>query len=353
MSKRQKKKTMSVSNRIFYIFNTIFWIVIMFIILYPLYLVVIASVSDPDAIVRGEVIWHPVDFSLIGYKAVFQYSEMLRSYGNSIVYTVVSVIISIFVTLTAAYTLSRPKFAGKGILNFFFIFTMFFNGGLIPTFLVMKDIGLYNTPFIMILMGCVSVWNMMVARTFIQTSIPNELYEAAMLDGASHFNYFFKIIIPLSKTIIAVLIVYYGVAKWNDYFTGLVYLRDRLDGASHFNYFFKIIIPLSKTIIAVLIVYYGVAKWNDYFTGLVYLRDRELLPLQTVLKEILATLQVDKSGDYMVSISENAASINEATRIANVAKYCIIVVATGPVVVLYAFMQKYFEKGVMIGSLKG
>ncbi len=306
MSKRQKKKTMSMSNRIFYIFNTIFWIVIMFIILYPLYLVVIASVSDPDAIVRGEVIWHPVDFSLIGYKAVFQYSEMLRSYGNSIVYTVVSVIISIFVTLTAAYTLSRPKFAGKGILNFFFIFTMFFNGGLIPTFLVMKDIGLYNTPFIMILMGCVSVWNMMVARTFIQTSIPNELYEAAMLDGASHFNYFFKIIIPLSKTIIAVLIVYYGVAKW-----------------------------------------------NDYFTGLVYLRDRELLPLQTVLKEILATLQVDKSGDYMVSISENAASINEATRIANVAKYCIIVVATGPVVVLYAFMQKYFEKGVMIGSLKG
>ena len=231
---------------------------------------------------------------------------MLRSYGNSIVYTVVSVIISIFVTLTAAYTLSRPKFAGKGILNFFFIFTMFFNGGLIPTFLVMKDIGLYNTPFIMILVGCVSVWNMMGARTFIQTSIPNELYEAAMLDGASHFNYFFKIIIPLSKTIIAVLIVYYGVAKW-----------------------------------------------NDYFTGLVYLRDRELLPLQTVLKEILATLQVDKSGDYMVSISENAASINEATRIANVAKYCIIVVATGPVVVLYAFMQKYFEKGVMIGSLKG
>lgn len=306
MSKRRKKKNMSMSNRLFYIFNTIFWIIIMFIILYPLYLVIIASVSDPDAIVRGEVIWHPVDFSLVGYKAVFQYAEMIRSYGNSIVYTVVSVIISIFVTLTAAYTLSRPKFAGKGILNFFFIFTMFFNGGLIPTFLVMKNIGLYNTPLVMILMGCVSVWNMMVARTFIQTSIPHELYEAAMLDGASHFNYFFKIIIPLSKTIIAVLIVYYGVAKW-----------------------------------------------NDYFTGLVYLRDRELLPLQTVLKEILATLQVDKSGDYMVSISENAASINEATRIANVAKYCIIVVATGPVVILYGFMQKYFEKGVMIGSLKG
>lgn len=297
---------MSASNRAFYIFNAIFWIVIMFIILYPLYLVIIASVSDPDAIVRGEVIWHPVDFSLVGYQSVFQYAEMLRSYLNSIIYTIVSVLISIFVTLTAAYTLSRPKFAGKGLLNFYFIFTMFFSGGLIPTFLVIKDIGLYNTPWVIILMGCVSVWNMMVARTFIQTSIPNELYEAAMLDGASHFSYFFKIVLPLAKTIIAVLIVYYGVAKW-----------------------------------------------NDYFTGLVYLRDRDLLPLQTVLKEILATLQVDKTGDYMLSISENAESMNEAMRIANVAKYCIIVVATGPVVILYGFMQKYFEKGVMIGSLKG
>ena len=155
-------------------------------------------------------------------------------------------------------------------------------------------------------MGCVSVWNLMVARTFIQTSIPHELYEAAMLDGATHFQYFIQVVVPLSKTIIAVLAVYYGVAKW-----------------------------------------------NDYFTGLVYLRDRHLYPLQTVLREVLATLQVDKSGDYMISMADSAASMAEATRIANVAKYCIIVVATGPVVILYAVMQKYFEKGVMIGSLKG
>lgn len=303
---KQKKKKLSASNRTFYLFNTIFWIVVMLLILYPLYLVVIASVSDPDAIVRGEVIWHPVNFSLVGYKAIFKYSEMLHSYWNSFVYTIASVAISIGVTLTAAYTLSRPKFAGKGILNFFFVFTMFFNGGLIPTFLVMKDIGLYNTPWIMILMGCVSVWNLMVARTYIQTSIPQELYEASMLDGANHFQYFFQIVLPLCKTIIAVLVVYYGVSKW-----------------------------------------------NDYFTGLVYLRNRDLLPLQTVLREILATLQVDKTGDYMMSMADSAASMNEAVRIANVAKYCIIVVATGPVVILYTFMQKYFEKGVMIGSLKG
>lgn len=303
---KAKKKQMSKSNRAFQIVNVIFWIVIMFVIFYPLYLVIIASVSDPDAIIRGEVIWHPVGFSLVGYKAVFKYKEMIRSYGNSILYTAVSVAVSIIVTLSAAYVLSRPKFKGKAIFNLFFIFTMFFSGGLIPTFLVMRDLGLYNTPWIMILMGGVSVWNLMVARTFIQTSIPNELYEASMLDGASHFDYFFKVVLPLSKTIIAVLAVYYGVAKW-----------------------------------------------NDYFTGLVYLRDRNLYPLQTVLREILATLQVDKSGDYMMSMADNAASMAEATRVAQVAKYCIIVVATGPVVILYGFMQKYFEKGVMIGSLKG
>ncbi len=300
------KKKLSVSNQIFYILNTIFWILIMFVVLYPLYLVVIASVSDPDAIVQGKVIWHPVDFSLIGYKSILGYAELIRSYGNSILYTGISVVISILVTLSAAYTLSRPKFPGKTIISVIFVFTMFFNGGLIPTFLVMKDIHLYNTPWVMILMGSVSVWNLMVARTYIQNSIPNELYEAAMLDGATHFQYFFKIVLALAKTIIAVLAVYYGVAKW-----------------------------------------------NDYFTGLVYLRDRQLLPLQTVLREILATLQIDKSGDYMMSMADSAASMSEAVRIANVAKYCIIVVATGPVVILYGFLQKYFEKGVMIGSLKG
>lgn len=303
---KTKKKQLSLSNRIFYIFNFIFWVIVMILILYPLYLVLIASVSNPDAIVRGEVIFHPVDFSLRGYKAVFQYGELLHSYANSIIYTLISVVISIIVTMGAAYSLSRPKFPGKGFINFIFVFTMFFNGGLIPTFLTMKDIGLYNTPWIVILMGSVNVWNLMVARTYIQSSIPHELYEAAMLDGTTHFQYFFQIVLPLSKTILAVLAVYYGVAKW-----------------------------------------------NDYFTGLVYLKDRSLLPLQTILREILATLQVDVSGDYMISMTENATSMTEAIRTANVAKYCIIVVATGPVVVLYAVMQKYFEKGVMIGSLKG
>ncbi|RHP34033.1 carbohydrate ABC transporter permease [Lachnotalea sp. AF33-28] len=302
----KKKMKLSFSNRMFYLFNSVVWIVVMLIVLYPLYLVVIASVSDPDAIIRGEVIWHPVDFSLIGYKAVLGYSELIRSYGNSLFYTATGITLSVIVTLLAAYALSRPKFPGKTAINLYFVITMFFGGGLIPTFLVLKDVGLYNNPLILILTGCVSVWNLMVARTFIQTSIPSELYEAAVLDGASHIQ-FFK----------------------------------------------KVVMPLSKTIVAVLAVYYGVAKWNDYFTGLVYIKDRKLLPLQTVLREILASLQVDKSGDYMISMADSMESMSEALRIANVSKYCIIVISTGPVVILYAFLQKYFEKGVMIGSLKG
>ena len=306
MENKAKFKNLSKSNKVFYLFNSVFWIVVMFLILYPLYLVCIASVSDPDAIVRGEVIWKPVDFSLIGYKSVLGYKELWISYGNSLFYTLSSICISIVVTLSAAYTLSRKAFLGKGLMNLYILITMFFNGGLIPTFLVMRDIGLYNSRWILILMGCVNVWNLMVARTYIQNSIPEELYEAAMLDGATHFQYFSKVVFPLSKTIVAVLAVYYGVAKW-----------------------------------------------SDYFSGLVYIRDRALLPLQTVLREILATLQVDMSGDYYLTMADNAESLQQAIRIANVSKYCIIVVATGPVVILYAFMQKYFEKGVMIGSLKG
>lgn len=303
--KKKSLKSMSMSNRFFYIFNSVFWIGMMFIILYPLYLICIASISDPDAIVRGEVIWKPVNVSMIGYKAVFKKTELWVSYANSLFYTFTGVCISIVVTLTGAYTVSRKKFPGKALINFYFVVTMFFNGGLIPTFLVMKDIGLYNNRWMLILNGCVSVWNLMVARTYIQSTIPEELYEAAVLDGSSHIQYFTRVVLPLSKTIVAVLAVYYGVAKW-----------------------------------------------NDYFTGLVYIKDRNKLPLQTILRDILATLQSSVSADMMTD-EMSVAALEEAIRIANVSKYCIIVVSTLPIVALYVLMQKYFEKGVMIGSLKG
>lgn len=304
--KKRSIKNMSLSNKLFYIFNSIFWVVVMFIVLYPLYLICIASISDPDAVMTGKVTWRPVDISFIGYNAVFKNTQIWIAYANSLFYTIAGVIISVLVTLAGAYTMSRKAFPGKKLINMYFVITMFFNGGLIPTFLIMKDIGLYNTRLIMILMGCVSVWNLMVARTYIQSTIPEELYEAAVLDGATHFQFFGKVVVPLSKTILAVLSVYYGVAKWNDYFSGLVYIKDK-------------------------------AK----------------LPLQTVLREILAVLQSSAAMDEMLPDEFRMASMAESLRIANSSKYCVIVVAVVPVIILYITLQKYFEKGVMIGSLKG
>ena len=292
-------------DRVFNAVNLIFWIIVLFIVLYPLWLIVISSVSDPDAVRKAEVLLWPVDFSLMGYEAVFQHSELWNSYLNSIFYTLVGSALSVIITLAAAYALSR-RFAGRKAVSLAVTFTMFFSGGLIPIFINIKDLGLYDTRMVMILMNLVSVWNLMVARTYIQTTIPEELYEAAVMDGAGHFTYFFRCVLPLSGTIVAVLSVYYGVARW-----------------------------------------------NDYFTGLVMLRSRKLFPLQLILKEILASLTTGNSDTFFASYADNLGGLQEALRKAEVAKYCCIVVATVPAVLLYIFMQKYFVKGVMIGSLKG
>ena len=305
-AKRRNRVRETGKDRLFNAVNIVFWIIVLFIVLYPLWLILIASVSDPDAVLQAKVLALPVDFSLMGYEAVFQYIELWGSYLNSIVYTVAGSALSVMVTLAAAYSLSR-KFAGKKLVNLAITFTMFFSGGLIPIFLNVRDLGLYNTRAVMILMNLVSVWNLMVARTYIQTSIPNELYEAAVIDGADHFTYFFRCVLPLSGTIVAVLAVYYGVARW-----------------------------------------------NDYFTGLVMLRDRSLYPLQLVLREILASLTSTGSSDtFFAAYADNLGGLQEALRKAEVAKYCCIVVSTVPAILLYVFMQKYFVKGVMIGSLKG
>jgi len=294
-------------DKIFDVINVIFWIVLLLIVLYPLYLVIICSVSSADAINAGKVIILPVDSSLIGYQAVFGHSELWNSYINAIEYTVIGSALSVMITLMAAYAMTTPKFIGKTFVNILIVFTMFFSGGLIPIFLNVRNLGLYNTRLVMILMNLVSVWNLMVARTYIQSTIPRELYEAAVMDGADHFHYFFKCVLPLSGTIIAVLSVYYGVARW-----------------------------------------------NDYFTGLIMLRDRGLYPLQTVLREILASLTMSTSTEsFFSAYADDMSGITDAYRKAEVAKYCCIVVSTGPAVLLYIFMQKYFVKGVMIGSLKG
>ena len=294
------------ADQVFNIANLLFWLVVLFITLYPLWLILIASVSNPDAVLAGEVIWWPKGFSWMGYEAVFQYDELWGSYANSVFYTVAGSALSVVITLAAAYALSH-RFSGKKFINLAITFTMFFSGGLIPIFLNIRDLGLYNTRTVMIVMNLVSVWNLMVARTYIQSSIPYELYEAAVMDGSNHFTYFLKCVLPLSGTIIAVLSVYYGVSRW-----------------------------------------------NDYFTGLVFLRNRAYLPLQTILREILASLSISgNSESFFAAYADNLGGLQEAMRKAEVAKYCCIVVSTVPAVILYIFMQKYFVKGVMIGSLKG
>ncbi len=291
-------------DRLFHIFNQILFAIILFIVIYPLYFIVIASFSDPSAVLNGEVVFWPKDVSLIGYSAIMEYTRIWRGYMWSIIYTVVGTALSVTLTMLLAYALSC-QFVGKKLIKWLVVFTMFFSGGLIPTFLTMKNLGLYNRPLIMILMGAISVWNTMIARTFIQTSLPQGLYEAAQIDGASHARYFFQMVLPLSSTIIAVLCVYYAVGRW-----------------------------------------------NDYFTALIYLKNTEYWPLQTVLRQILATLTISGS-DYAEALGDDFANASEAQRIANSVKYCSIIISTVPAVVLYIFLQDYFVKGVMIGSIKG
>jgi len=296
----------SFGDALFDTVNIIFWIIVLIVVLYPLWFIVIASVSDPDAVMAGKVLLWPKDFSLIGYEAVFGHKELLNSYLNSVYYTITGTALSVTVTMMAAYALSR-KFSGRKFINFLFVFTMFFSGGLIPQFIMNRRLGLYDTRLLMIIINCVSVWNLMVARTYITMNIPNELYEAAIIDGASHFRFFIHAVLPLSGTIIAVLCVYYGVARW-----------------------------------------------NDYFTALVYIRDRSKLPLQTILREAVATLTTSTSTDAFFSAYEgDVKGMTEAIRKALVAKYCSIIISTVPAVILYILMQNYFVKGVMLGSLKG
>jgi len=303
--KKHRRVEDTLPDKLFDIFNLIVWLIVLALVIYPLWYVLIASVSSADAIFQGRLTFFPIDFSLIGYDAIFQHGLLMRSYLNSIIYTLAGSSISVFFTMMAAYAMSR-KFHGKKFISFYFIFTMFFTGGLIPQFLMNQTLGLYNTYTLMIIINCISVWNLMIARTYIQTSIPEELYEAAMVDGANHFSYFFKVVLPLSKTIIAVLFVYYGVARWNDYFTALIYIQD------------------------------------DY-----------KLPLQTVLRRIIAQATAGSSLDSFMGYFGDGRLIADAIRRAEVVKYGCIVVATAPILILFIYMQKFFVKGITMGSLKG
>lgn len=293
-----RKKPGSREERIFDAVIFVLVALVMLITVYPLYIVVVASFSAPMDVISGKVWIWPSGFNLEGYKRIFANNDILIGYRNTLVYTVLGTLVSIVLTMSAAYPLSRSKLYGRNAVMFLFAFTMFFRGGMIPTYLTLKGLGLYNNLAVMLLFGALSVYNVIVARTFLQNTIPNEVYEAAEVDGS------------------------------NDLQT-----------------FFQIVLPLSMPILAVLTLFYAVGIWNNYFTGLIYLKDRSRYPLQMFLREILVT-QADSMSDGLEA-DMNKMLVQESV------KYGVIVISSVPMIILYPFLQKFFVKGVMIGAIKG
>lgn len=296
----EKLKKRSKSDLLFDIFNYILLTCAALVVLYPMYFIIIASFSDPDYINTGRVVFWPKGFNILGYQKIFENTKIWRAYSNTIFYTLVGTLINIVLTMLFAYPLSRRDFSCRKFFTFFMMFTMYFQGGLMPTYILMQKIGLYDTPWVMVLLPAINVFNVIIAKTNIQNNIPEELYEAAAVDGCSHFKFFCQIVMPLSKSIVAVLVLYYGVAHW-----------------------------------------------NEFMNGLVYLRDEGLYPLQLVLRGIL--VQNQASADMMADIE----SMLEQQKAAELIKYGLIIVSALPVLVIYPFLQKYFAKGVMVGAVKG
>jgi putative aldouronate transport system permease protein len=270
------------------------------IVLYPLVFVLVASFSNPEAVMRGEVWLWPKNVTLVGYQKIFQNSEILSGYMNTILYTLVGTAINLVMSVAAAYPLSRKDFYGRNAIAAMMVFTMFFSGGMVPTYLLVKNLGMLNTMWALIIPGAVSVYNILIMRTFFQSGIPYEMQEAAAIDGCSNLS-----------TLV------------------------------------RIVLPLSMPIIAVMILFYSVGHWNAYFSALMYLTDRDKYPLQLFLREILIQGQMQE----MLGIGDDshARSVMEGEAI----KYAIVIVANLPVLLLYPFLQKYFVKGVMIGAIKG
>ncbi len=270
------------------------------IILYPLIYVLSASFSTPYAVTSGKVWLYPVDFSLIGYETVFKTNKVLIGYKNSLIVACSAAVVSVLLTMCYAYVLSIRDFVGRKFFTIVLIITMFFGGGLIPSFLLIQQLGLYDTYWALILPGAVSAYNIVIARTFISSSIPYDLYEAASIDGCSDFNYFIRMIIPLSKPIIAVLTLYAVVGQWNNYFSAMIYLSTP-------------------------------AKYT----------------LQLILRDIIIQNRVDPTMMIDVDLMQKRQGLSELL------KYSLIVVSSVPMLMLYPFIQKHFVKGVMVGSVKG
>ncbi len=287
-------------DQLYYTIVNILLTLILLIVLYPLVYIVSASFSSPAAVSSGRVFLWPVEWSLEGYMAVFKNKDIVTGYMNTFLYTVLGTILNVCMTMIAAYPLSRRDLPGKNPIMFLFTFTMIFNAGMIPMYILMKDLNLINTMWAMIIPGAISVYNLIITRTFIQSNVPQELLEASVIDGCSDARYFFSILLPLCKAVIAVITLFYSVGHW-----------------------------------------------NAYFNAFLYLNDRELFPLQIVLREILISNTIDVNAVIDPELQQAKQGLAELL------KFSLIIVSSLPVLMLYPFIQKYFVKGVMIGSIKG
>ncbi|MBP8855521.1 MAG: carbohydrate ABC transporter permease [Oscillospiraceae bacterium] len=295
----QKWRYSSTTDKIFDIIVFAVLSVLLIVVLYPLYFVVIASFSDANAVNRGEVLLWVKGFNLDAYTTVFKDSRILTGYGNTIFYTIGGTLLSVFITVCAAFPLSRKNLAFHGFWTWFFLITMYFGGGLIPTYLQVQRLHLTNTVWAVMIVGCLSVYNLIICRTFFTTNIPDELWEAASIDGCTMYKFFYRIVIPNAKAIIAIMVLYYAVAMWNDYMRALIYLND-------------------------------VSQY----------------PLQMVLRDLLLSTQ---------GMEQNLdpALLDKAAQRGQALKYAAIIFSSVPVLAIYPFVQKHFVKGVMIGAVKG
>ena len=287
------------ADRAFDLLNYTILTICFLLVAYPLYFIVIASISDPVDVYAGKVFLLPGSPSLDGYRRIVEYKTFFSGYRNTIIYTLAGTLINVILTVPAAYALSRKDLVGRNAVMMMVTFTMIFSGGLIPNFLLVNDLGLYNTMWALILPGAVSSWNLIVARTFFQQTIPDELLEAAQLDGATNNQFFLRVVLPLSKPILAVLVLFYAVGHW-----------------------------------------------NSYFSAMIYLSDADKYPLQLVLRSILFE---NSFGDMV----EDAANLAAQQRLGDMIKYGIIIASSLPLLILYPFLQRYFIQGVMIGAVKG
>ncbi len=308
MEKHISKVRQSRGDRAFGIVNGLLIALSFAITLYPLIYVISASISSPDAVASGRMILWPVDITWKGYQYILQYGDIWTGYANTLFYTLVGTSINLIVTLPCAYGLSRRDVPFRGLVMTLFLITMYISGGLIPGYINLSEMHMINTRWVLLLPGAVSTYNLIVARTFFANTIPWELHEAAFLDGCSNFRLFLKIVLPLSAPIVVVMTLYYGVAHW-----------------------------------------------NSYFNAMIYLSDRSKYPLQVFLREILTKGQFaqDAIKSGAIFSEEEMIAMMKETETANLIKYCVIIVSTIPMMVLYPFLQRFFTKGVMIGAVKG